>query len=90
MTHKTAAQVSHLIKLADTIRNRKQPLGVGLRNECWAGIAIMQGREANCKATAYFGISFSEIKRGIKKNNAAPAECRNQLMVDSTLALARE
>lgn len=75
-------QRHHLNQLADSIRTRNTPLGVGLRNQCWAGVAIGRAREEGIPATEYFGLSFSEIKRAIKINNLTPEPERNRVMAE--------
>lgn len=82
-------QRHHLNQLADSIRARNAPLGVGLRNQCWAGVAIDRAREEGVPATEYFGLSFSEIKHAIKINNLTPEPERNRVMAEWSERRAR-
>lgn len=74
--------------LASTIENRAEPLGVGLKRECWAGVAHSIAQEHGERVTDYFGISFKEMKGAIKDNNQSAPERRNTVMRQLTLELA--
>lgn len=88
MPIKSADQRKNLLTLADIIATRKAPLGVGLKNECWAGIAITLANRQGSKTTAFYGLSIREIINDVKENNRTPAAIRNKVMLDRTLRLA--
>lgn len=74
--------------LASTIENRSEPLGVGLKRECWAGVAYSIARAHGERVTDYYGISSREMKDAIKENNQSSPERRNGVMRTRTLELA--
>lgn len=74
--------------LAATIESRAEPLGVGLKRQCWAGVAHAVARSQGERVTDYFGISAREMKDAIKTNNLCPPESRNRVMRQVTLAMA--
>jgi hypothetical protein len=81
-------QKRNLHQLAQYINTRQQPLGVGLKNQCWAGLAIDVAKSQGYDALSYFGITFSELKEKIKLNNMQrPAE-RNRVMADISRKMA--
>lgn len=88
MSPKSDVQRRHLLDLARTISAMDEPLGIGLKKGCWAGVAIQIARENQCKATEYYGLSMREIKGAIKLNNITPPASRNRTMIDATLANA--
>jgi hypothetical protein len=77
-----------LESLASTIENRSEPLGVGLKRECWAGVAHSIAQAHGERVTDYFGISSREMKDAIKDNNQCAPERRNATMRRLTLELA--
>jgi hypothetical protein len=77
-----------LLKLAFTILHRKQPLGVGLRNQCWAGLAIEKAKEHSALTTEYYGISFREMRNKIAKNNLTIPPKRNHVMAVRTILMS--
>jgi hypothetical protein len=88
MPTKSAHQRENLLALAETIAQRKAPLGVGLRSGCWAGVAITLANQQGSKATEFYGLSLREIINDVKENNRTPMAIRNKVMVDRTLRLA--
>lgn len=88
MSAKSDVQRQHLLDLARTISAMDEPLGVGLKKGCWAGVAIQIAREHQSKATDYYGMSMREIKGAIKLNNATQPALRNRTMIDATMANA--
>ncbi len=88
MSRKSLAQRKRLLNLAYTIMKEDEPLGVGLKNGCWAGVAVEIARQHNEKMTDYYGLSMREIKDKIKLNNDTPAEKRNLTMIGQTLRMA--
>ena len=74
--------------LAATIEQREQPLGVGLKNHCWAGVAYDVASANGARLTDYFGISTREMKAAIKTNNQSDPAARNAVMVRETRVLA--
>lgn len=88
MPTKSARQCENLLRLADTIATRKTPLGVGLKNECWAGVAITLANQQGSKTTAFYGLSMREIINDVKENNRTPIAGRNHVMLNRTLRLA--
>lgn len=87
---KTVQQKNNLIELANTIKQRKNPLGVGLHNQCWGGLAIEIAKSNNQTTSTYFGISIHEMKSSINANNILPADNRNEEMYKRTLQIAFE
>lgn len=85
MSTKSAQQRENLRSLADTIAARETPLGVGLRRECWAGVAINLANQQGSKTSEFYGLSMREIINDVKQNNRTPAAIRNQVMLDRTL-----
>jgi hypothetical protein len=85
---RTHQQKARLIRLAEVVETRDEPLGVGLKHQCWAGIAIEMAKAEGFKSTDYFGLSFRELKQKIKLNNVQFPEFRNAVMATETRALA--
>lgn len=85
---KTAEQKRHLLDLAETIKKRVKALGVGLHNQCWAGLAIEIAKSHGETTTTYFGMSIHQMKPEINKNNAQPESLRNETMYLRTIELA--
>lgn len=88
MSTKSIQQRENLIMLADTIAARKIPLGVGLKKECWAGVAITLANQQGSKASEFYGLSMREIIDAVKENNRTPIAFRNEMMIDRTLQQA--
>lgn len=88
MSNKSAHQRKNLLTLADTIAARKAPLGVGLKSECWAGVAISLANKKGSKTTEFYGLSMREIMNLVKENNLTPITIRNEVMIDRTLQQA--
>jgi hypothetical protein len=74
--------------LAATIEGRSEPLGVGLKRQCWAGVAHSIAQSEGERLTDYFGISTREMKDAIKDNNLCAPERRNAVMRQATLEMA--
>ena len=85
MATKSTQQRDHLLTLADTIAARQSPLGVGLKKECWAGVAITLANQHGANASEFYGLSMREIINDVKENNLTPIAIRNQVMLDRTL-----
>jgi hypothetical protein len=79
---------SRLNFLAALIDERTEPLGVGLKNQCWAGVAHSIAQSEGARVTDYFGISTREMKDAIKMNNNCAPESRNATMRQVTLEIA--
>jgi hypothetical protein len=88
MSNKSAHQRENLFTLADTIAARNSPLGVGLKSECWAGVAISLANQQGSKTTEFYGLSMREIMNLVKENNRTPIAIRNEVMIDRTLQQA--
>lgn len=88
MSERNADEQRRLLELASLIAERKTPLGIGLDNECWAGVAISIARTHNVAVTNYYGLSLDEVQQKITLNNQTPPEIRNQVMLGETLNLA--
>lgn len=88
MSTKSAHQRENLLTLAETIAQRKAPLGIGLRSECWAGVAITLANQKGWKASEFYGMSMREIIDAVKENNRTPVALRNEVMLDRTLQQA--
>lgn len=85
---RTHQQKARLIRLAEVVETRGEPLGVGLKHQCWAGIAIEMANAEGFESTDYFGLSFRELKQLIKLNNLQYPESRNAVMATETRTLA--
>ena len=81
---KTMSQRLNLFNLCLSIMFRKSPLGVGLHNQCWAGLAIEKAREKNVLTVDFYGLSMKQIKKAIKQNNILPPYARNIVMIFKT------
>ncbi len=77
-----------LLNLAQRIEARPEPLGIGLKHQCWAGLAHAAAAAHGARVTDYFGISFREMKDAIKENNQADASRRNEGMAARTRQFA--
>jgi hypothetical protein len=88
MSAKSATQRKNLISLAGTLSRRAEPLGIGLRQQCWAGVAITESMNRHTKATEFYGLSMREIIDAVKENNRTPAVLRNETMIVRTLEFA--
>lgn len=84
---KRSNQIQNILDLANQIKERKEPLGIGLKRQCWAGLAIENANSNGSKTTDYLGISFSKMKEMIIRNNNEPEVSRNKIMYASTLQL---
>jgi len=82
-------QQQRLLRLAEEIEKRDRPLGIGLKHQCWAGVAIDMAKANGWGALPYFGLSFGELKQKIKLNNQQPPAARNATMASETRAMAR-
>ena len=78
----------NLESLAELIEARAEPLGVGLKRQCWAGVAHQVASARGMRVSDYFGLSFAEMKTAIKENNDTGAAERNAVMVARTRQLA--
>lgn len=87
---KTAMQKSNLIELATIIQQRDNPLGIGLHNQCWAGLAIEIAKSKNQTTRTYYGLSIHEMKNDININNLLSSENRNETMYKRTLEIATQ
>ena len=87
---KTTQQKQHLLELANTIKERDKPLGVGLHNQCWGGLAIEIAKSKGQTTRTYFGMSIHEMKADINSNNGLPPSLRNEGMYLRTLEIAFE
>ncbi len=85
---RTHQQKARLIRVAEVIESRDEPLGVGLKHQCWAGIAIEMAKAEGFKSTDYFGLSFRKLKEAIKLNNLQHPETRNAVMAAETRTMA--
>lgn len=85
---RTSKQIVRLMDLAEIIEARNEPLGIGLKQQCWAGVAIELAKAEGCKVTDYFGLSFRDLKSRIKFNNLQAPEMRNAVMAAETRAFA--
>ncbi len=85
---KTIEQKEHLFELSETIKNRHEPLGVGLHNQCWGGLAIEIAKSNGQTTKTYFGMSIHDMKDDINTNNAQPTSLRNEVMYQRTLEIA--
>lgn len=88
MATKSITQQQHLLALAEIIAQRQIPLGVGLRSECWAGVAITLANQQGENASEYYGLSMREIVDAVKSNNRAAVSLRNEIMIERTLQYA--
>ena len=88
MSNKSAQQRENLRSLANNIAAREAPLGVGLRRECWAGVAITLANQQGANASEFYGMSMREIIDAVKENNRTPVAFRNEVMLDRTLQQA--
>lgn len=88
MPTKSPHQRENLHILAETIAARKTPLGVGLRRECWAGVAISLANQKGSKTSEFYGLSMREIIDAVKENNRTDPALRNGIMLDRTLQQA--
>lgn len=88
MPRRSTSQRVRLLELAGRVALRRDPLGIGLRNQCWGGIAVAIAKEHGWRASDYYGISFRELRDYIKDNNLTPCEKRNRHMAMRTLRLA--
>jgi hypothetical protein len=76
------------VKLAAEIAVRPKPLGVGLRNQCYVGLAIETAQRSGETCAEYFGWSMSEMKAAIKQNNQIAPTRRNAHMALKSLKVA--
>lgn len=82
---KTVSQRVNLLALARNISKRNEPLGVGLKNQCWAGVAIARAKQKGQVATDCYGLTMGQIKSDIMFNNRTAVEDRNRAMVRRTI-----
>ena len=78
---KLAQDVARLSNLAVAIIDRREPLGVGLKNQCFAGLAVDLAREQSTNPPSdFYGLSKGVWKHSIKTNNRTPSKWRNLRM----------
>lgn len=82
----TSVQKEHRRELADMVAQRGTPLGVGLRNQCFVGLAIEVAKSRDTTLLDYFGGTMSEWKTAIKMNNASSESVRNRTMSSHILS----
>lgn len=85
MAYRSLIQRKRLLRLATLIASQREPLGIGLKNGCWAGVAINLARQEGYKATEFYGLSMNEVKTKIKRNKRTPPTLRNAVMAGLTL-----
>lgn len=78
-----------LNSLYDKIDHRKEPLGVGLKNQCFAGLAIEMAQQSGETLVAHFNKPLKTWKGLIKINNATFSSKRNETMLDHLGAMLR-
>src|ERR1700743_3643926 len=88
LMEKTLQQRQHLLSIGDTLANREDPLGTGLRRECWAGLAITIANSQSANSSEFYGLSMREIIDAVKMNNSIPPAMRNDIMVNRTTQFA--
>lgn len=81
MNIQTQTFADRLAKLGRTIASRREPLGVGLKNQCFVGLAIEHAKCENDTLANHFGQPMSEWKKLIKINNKTAESVRNQRML---------
>ncbi len=81
-------QKLRLLILAWRISFRSRPLGIGLKNQCWGGLAAEIASNKSEKVTDYYGITFSQYKHMINKNNRTNSSFRNFRMTLESIRLA--
>ena len=84
----TSFNTTRMSSLAEQIEGRAAPLGVGLKNQCFAGLAAEIARDAGETVLAHFGGSSAEWKAAIRMNNATPVAQRNDMMARHARDLA--
>jgi hypothetical protein len=78
----TNAHNARLDELEATVLNRDMPLGVGLKNQCFVGLAVEQAQQYGETLREHFGKPLSIWKKAIKKNNATSPRMRNLVMLE--------
>lgn len=81
----SALQVRRRQELSQKILNRREPLGVGLKNHCFVGLAIEIAQEQGSTLVNYYGGSTQDWKKKIKINNSTPEHKRNRKMAQHAL-----
>ncbi|GJM17460.1 MAG: hypothetical protein DHS20C13_27870 [Thermodesulfobacteriota bacterium] len=84
---KTLIQRLNIFKLGFYVLSHRERLGVGLKNRCYAGIAILNARERGSNVLDYYGIPFNTLKNAVKINNKANQLYRNVIMFFHSLRL---
>jgi hypothetical protein len=77
---KTMEQTVNMLKFAIYVLAHRERLGVGLKNRCYAGIAIAEARKHQSTVKDYYGMPLKELKTKIKINNRTEQGYRNLVM----------
>ena len=88
MLSPNAHQRVHLLDLAASVANQPEPLGIGLHNGCWGGVAANIATAHEATVQQYYGLTFRQFKDAIKCNNQTHQERRNGVMALRTLRMA--
>lgn len=78
----TNSQFENRMTLLEAIKTRQEPLGVGLKNACFVGVAIEMAKECDSNLLDHFGGSSSEWKTAVRINNECEVHTRNAFMSD--------
>lgn len=82
MSKLSTEQSRNWLELSDVIRERPIPLGVGLKQQCFIGLAVELAASRNLTFKDAYGMSIWEARTDIRDSaNCAEAE-RNERMVD--------
>lgn len=84
---RTVKQRANMLKLGFQVFRRGESLGVGLRNECYAGIAIAEARARGTTVADHYGLGLRKLIAAIKLNNRTPPHRRNLRMFAHSLKL---
>lgn len=84
---RTVKQRANMLKLGFHVLGRGRSLGVGLRNECYAGIAIAEARAHETSVADHYGLGLRPLIAAIKLNNRTPPHRRNLRMFVHSLKL---
>ncbi len=84
---KTDSQCLNLLKLGIYVISHRERLGVGLRNRCYAGVAIEEARKSGTTVAQYYGIGLNQLITAIKINNRTNPLVRNIVMFFHSMRL---
>jgi len=85
----TPRQSKNWIELSEEIRSRQQPLGIGLKNQCFIGLAIDVAQRNRQTLVERFGYTVWALRQDVRDSADAATSKRNLLMSERAVLRAQ-